>query len=102
MKISDEDTDLKTDVQKVLSQCVPCKFCNTNCMCIEEEEDWDGKGTVIRIESGCDKAYDLWWKEFWDKDEFRTVGFKLEVEAIKDWNELNKDKNDINGNPIPL
>jgi Fe-S oxidoreductase len=66
----DEPALMKTDVQAVLSKCLPCKFCNEKCMYVEEVEDWDGKGTVVRIGSDCEKGMAQW-----DKDDARTIGF---------------------------
>jgi hypothetical protein len=69
----------------------PCHICGTLCLEFEEvEEDWFGRGRVVRIWAGCDEALD------YEKDEIRTEFGPLR-ESIEVWNEMqtNPDSEDL-------
>ena len=70
----------------------PCMHCKDMCMYFEEVEDWNGKGKVVRISSGCDESdgYDP-DSGGHDKDFVRTE-FDLEHDAVNQWNEMNREK----------
>lgn len=64
--------------------CCVCKWCGKMCMEAEMlEDDWYGRGQVIRIFSMCDDAP-------WTKDESRTE-FATENEAVQEWNDINSE-----------
>jgi len=64
--------------------CVPCRLCGGNCAGAEAiEEDWYGRGRVIRIWSECKES------DSYEKDDIRTE-FAPEKEAVAEWNEMQR------------
>ena len=65
--------------------CVPCRHCKEMCMEAEAiENDWYGRGKVIRIFSMCDVIMNI----DLSKDDFRTE-FDTPENARYEWNEMN-------------
>lgn len=68
----------------------PCRACGEHCMGASAiDDDWLGRGRVIRIEALCNESLgDKWHPDGYSKDFFRTE-FAPEAESVAEWNEMN-------------